>query len=288
MRKVLRLVFIFSLIAAGCGVSSRQAGKSIRRQASGRSSSSISKTYHWFIAASALKKLEDTAGKSWLGEHLNPENATLIVAPSQMSKWPAWSGHMAIDSTSLDGVRRALAVVTSGDFVILDLEHWSRTPLDEQLNAAETYKEAFILCQSRKVPLIAAPATDLALAIKPGERITTGFLESGVIGAAAAAASEFEIQAQGLEANPARYLNYVHEVVAQARASNPNINFVLGLSTNPNGQRVSASELIADVRESGAISRQYWLNIPQGGPSCPRCGIAQPQVAIALLDQLNR
>jgi hypothetical protein len=241
-------------------------------------------TVHWLLAASALRKLEAAAGPAWTEAAFNPRTTTLIVSPAAAGSWRPWAGHLALDATSLAGVRAALAVATPGDAILLDLEHWPRTPPAEQADAAAVYEEAGALLQGRGIELIAAPATDLALVLAPGQRVDVGFLASGVVPAAARAASMLEIQAQGLEANTARYVGFVEAVVAEARSANPSVRFALGLSTNPSGQVVSPAALAADIAATRRIASAYWLNIPSAGASCPRCGVAQPQVAISLLE----
>lgn len=238
---------------------------------------------HWWIAASALRRLDTTAGTNWTSRVFRPATTTLIVGPSQAARYSGWAGHLALDATSLAGVRQALTVATSGDVVLLDLEHWPHTPLAEQLQAGVTFAQAGGLTRAAGVELVAAPSRDLALVLTPGQRVSTGFLASGVVGAASRAAQILEIQAQGLEGTPSRYRGFVDEVESRARRANPAIRFVLGLSTNPSGQRVSARVLAQDIAMTKATASGYWLNIPQAGSSCPRCGVAQPQVAVSLL-----
>ncbi|MVU77410.1 hypothetical protein GPX89_09135 [Nocardia sp. ET3-3] len=59
-----------------------------------------------------------------------------------------------------------------------------------------------------------------------------------------------------------------------------------GLSTNPSGQTVTADQVHAALDATRSFVDGYWLNIPQAGTACPRCGTAQPQVAVTLLRQL--
>ncbi len=281
------LVVAAGCALAGCGVGAagahRSAATAKRRSAVVGAAQTTLPGVHWVLASGALRRLEQAGGASWASAVFRPQTTTLIVAPSAIGQWSSWQGHIWLDATSLAGVRAALAVATPGDAVLLDLEHWSRTPMSEQLNAAATYEHAAALAEEAHVPLVAAPATDLALVLTPGLRVTQGFLSSGIVQAAARGASVFEVQAQGLETNPARYVSYVRAVVAQARQANPSIGIVLGLSTNPSGEHVAASELREDIALTRSFAQGYWLNVPQGGASCPRCGVAQPEVAVALL-----
>ncbi|ACU53433.1 hypothetical protein Afer_0465 [Acidimicrobium ferrooxidans DSM 10331] len=284
MRTLARRLILgaLALALAGCG----EVQAPHHRPTSERAAHEIAPSLvgvHWWLAASALRRLDAAAGSSWTNAVFRPANTTLIVGPSQAASYAGWAGHRALDATSLAGVREALRVATSGDVVLLDLEHWPRSPLAEQLQAGATFTQAGTLARAAGVDLVAAPATDLALVLTPGQRVRTGFLASGVVQAASRAAQILEIQAQGLEATPSRYASFVDQVEVLARSANPTIRFVLGLSTNPSGQRVSATTLAQDIALTKATASGYWLNIPQAGVSCPRCGIAQPQVAVALL-----
>jgi hypothetical protein len=283
LAKWLVILVGLGLAAAACGSPTAAPRASKPARSSSPGVAPIAHEVHWWIAAGALRRLEAVAGSGFVDQVFTPATSTLIVAPAQAGEYPSWAGHLALDATSLGGVRAALRVARPGDVVLLDIEHWPRTPLAEQLAAAATYQEAGVLARAAGVELVAAPATDLALVLEPGQKVTTGFLASGVVQAAAKAASIFEIQAQGLEANPARYAAYVDVVERLARTANPAVRFVLGLSTNPSGQHVSPTALAADIARTRVDALGYWLNIPQAGISCPRCGVAQPQVAVSLL-----
>lgn len=97
-----------------------------------------------------------------------------------------------------------------------------------------------------------------------------------------------EIQAQGAEMNVAAYQSFVVATTHTARQTNPTVTILAGLSTNPGGQHVTATALYAAVRATHRTVNGYWLNIPAGGLYCPRCGIPQPQVAIALIKLLEQ
>ena len=96
-----------------------------------------------------------------------------------------------------------------------------------------------------------------------------------------------EIQAQGAEANPARFRQFVDAEAQQARTANPNVLVLAGISTNPDGRRVSAQQLLAAVQAVRPVVSGFWLNIPAGGKYCPRCGEPHPEVAMRLLQALD-
>jgi hypothetical protein len=92
-----------------------------------------------------------------------------------------------------------------------------------------------------------------------------------------------ELQAQSLERDPPAYATFVREASAQARAGNPDVAVLAGLSTNPPGAAVNSQQLTAAIQASRAAVDGYWLNIPGNGPRCPTCHAAQPDVGIAVL-----
>jgi hypothetical protein len=64
-----------------------------------------------------------------------------------------------------------------------------------------------------------------------GETVEDAFLRCGLQGQAARYADVVEIQAQFLEWDPVRYRVVVETAAAQARAANPNVVVIAGLST---------------------------------------------------------
>jgi len=238
----------------------------------------------WYIAVSALRSLVAATGPSWVLTHLAPANTTVI---SQSAALPAtmapWRHHVVLDATSLAQFDRQVQAAQGGTGVLLDLEAWPLTPVPEQARAPVIYLAAERLAQLSHVPVVAAPAVDLGHVLIPGHRNRVGYLDSALIFDAAHGAQVFEIQAQGYEAAPAVYAAFVRTVAAKVRNVAPNIRIVAGLSTNPNGHAVTVRELEVDIAATRSLVDGYWLNIPQTGPACPHCGIAQVQIAVQLL-----
>src|SRR5579859_328076 len=109
------------------------------------------------------------------------------------------------------------------------------------------------------------------------------FLDLGIAAAVASAADVIELQAQSLERDAALYSSFVRAAADQARAANPHVHVLAGLSTNPPGDPVISWQLIEAVRATRTIVDGYWLNIPGRGPRCPTCNPPQPRVGIDLL-----
>lgn len=96
----------------------------------------------------------------------------------------------------------------------------------------------------------------------------------------------YEIQAQGSEMDPELYRSFVERASQQARQSNQNLIVLAGLSTNPNGQKVTAEMLYQDFKAVKSDVNGYWLNVPAGGPWCPRCGKPDLKVGIDFIKQV--
>ncbi len=96
-------------------------------------------------------------------------------------------------------------------------------------------------------------------------------------------ADVIEVQAQSLERSAATYAAFVREAAGQARAANPGVSVLAGLSTNPPGPVVTSQQLAAAMQASHSSVDGYWLNIPSPGPRCPTCNPPRPEVGIAAL-----
>ena len=92
-----------------------------------------------------------------------------------------------------------------------------------------------------------------------------------------------EIQGQSLERSTSTYAEFVREAAAQARAANPRVAILAGLSTNPPGAPVTSQQLTAAIHATRGIVDGYWLNIPGRGPRCPTCNSPRPDVGRAAL-----
>jgi hypothetical protein len=171
--------------------------------------------------------------------------------------------------------------------VLYDDEAWPLTPTAEQRDPAVAESRAAALTHAHHLQLIAAPATDLTRVLAPGESGYAAYLRLGLSATAAKAADVIDIQAQGGEADTAKYADFVRQAAAAAHAANPRVVVLAGISTNPSGQHVTAERLRAAIDATRGSVDGYWLNVPQSGKACPHCGTAQPQVAVTLLRELT-
>jgi hypothetical protein len=173
-------------------------------------------------------------------------------------------------------------------WILLDLEHWPLTPADEQADPVGALLKAVAVAHAHGKKVLFTPAVDLLSALAPGTpagaRFTT--FDRLVAGPGAAVADGFEVQSQQTEATPSA-ATFVSQAVATAHAAHPGAPVLAGLSTNPDGRQVTAADLLAIYRAARlAGASGFWLNIPQAGPECPRCGTPQVPVAVAFLRAL--
>jgi hypothetical protein len=174
--------------------------------------------------------------------------------------------------------------------VLYDCEAWKFTPMAEQKNPVYYYGLAAELAHRHRLKLIAAPATTLRkVLLQPtGPDTYPPFMRTGIVGPIAKTADIFEIQAQGLLPQPDNFVNLVRNAATEARAANPNIVFLAGLSTSPSGRMVTAADLLQAVASTRSFVAGYWLNIPSKSEYCEACEEARPAVAAVFLRELQR
>ena len=170
--------------------------------------------------------------------------------------------------------------------VLYDPEVWPYTPVAEQRNPVQAAQQAAAITRAHHLTLIVAPALDLARAQpRLGGPLWRQYLRLNLVGAIARVARVVEVQAQSLEREPRTYRAFVRAAAAQARAANPQVIVLAGLSTNPPGAVVSSQQLAAAIRASSGAVSGYWLNVPGQGPRCPACHAPRPDLARQMLGQ---
>jgi uncharacterized membrane protein len=169
--------------------------------------------------------------------------------------------------------------------VLYDPEAWSFTPAAEQRDPVAAARLAAAAAHAQGLRLIVSPALNLTTVLAPGSAVPRWrqFLDLRLAGQLAAVTDVLDVQAQSLERDAPSYAAFVTAAAAQARAANPKVTVLAGLSTNPPGDVVSAQQLVAAVRATQDVLDGYWLNIPGSGPRCPTCRPQQPQTGIATL-----
>lgn len=249
----------------------------------------------WMLSTGALRRLEQAnPPPGLLASFFNTPTTILIGATGRSSDPVAPEARAAADFTSAAALTQALRsgrIPATVPDLVLDLEAWPLTPQGEQRDPIAAARAALRAATSAGKRLIFTPGTDLLRSLT-GRRLQGAALSAAydrlLAGPGAAVSDIFEIQAQGTEGSP-NAPGFTSAAIRAARAAHPGIPVLVGLSTNPSGRRVSPQDLLALAQAAlHAGASGFWLNVPQAGPACPRCGSAQPQVAISFLEDLAR
>jgi len=277
------------LLAAGCTASSSGGGPATSgasASASGGGARTVADTT-WIINREALAELGEGGMSAAQLSELFDNAHTYIVGASTTAAESAnisdWTSRQSVTVTDL----RAADFSRAASAVLYDVEDWTLTPKVQQLDPGKYEAEGYKLARARGVVFIAAPALDLVKVLDPdgAGALAPRFLSLDVIGQAARYADVVDIQAQGLEGS-AQYASFVTAAAKQARAANPDVRVLAGLSTNPSGHQIASTVLAGDANAVRGVVDGYWLNIPSAGTACPDCGTARPQTAVPWLRQL--
>jgi hypothetical protein len=247
----------------------------------------------WLLTAKALDLLRSTPKGTDLAERYFDDPKTYIVAtPQQLDGLPP----RAMPTMGFSSYAKMAAFFQNDHpdpryrAVLYDCEAWEFTPIEEQKAAGDFHRKAAELVHAQGLTFIAAPATTLRKVVLPPirENVWPGFLATKIIPDAAAEADIFAVQAQGIAGDIQRYIDLVAGGAGQAKRYNPAVTVLGGLSTRPSGRDLTAEQLVTAVRRTRNIVKGYWLNIPAGGPYCADCGEPRPEIAVDLLDELDK
>jgi hypothetical protein len=237
----------------------------------------------WLMTRQVVSELtrdpvvRQTLGDRPLDELLEPGQAPVQGVPARPIV--AFASAAALSAT----VRaHDLPLGTYG--VLYDPESWDFTPPSEQRNPITAAAQAASSAHAAGLRFIVAPALNLTTVLAPGTHATRDqeFLALRLLGRFARSADVIELQAQSLERDPSRYRAFVHAAAAQARAANPRVTLLAGLSSNPPGSTVTVGQLRGDIGATRSAVAGYWLNIPGQGARCPTCNPARLGIAIQL------
>jgi hypothetical protein len=242
------------------------------------------------IASSGLTHYQNSGGD--IAPFYNSPGNFIMSGMKGVEGFPA--GYRALPTAGFRSYADLKRALDSGKLskevkaVLWDPESWEFTPAEEQHDIAKYAGLAAEAVHSHGLIFIATPATDLTKTLSPDVKTDRydEFLRLGIATAAARYADVYEVQAQGSLGNLELYTHFVKGAAAQARAANPKVIVFAGLSTNPSGKHVTPKDLYDAVTATRGDVAGYWLNIPGGGPACPKCGEPQPQVAVELLKML--
>jgi hypothetical protein len=203
----------------------------------------------------------------------------------------AWNAVQMRSFTSYAHIKRALetnAVDPHVRAIMYDNEGWEFTPPEEQRDPRGFTQKAADLVHAHHLLFVSAPAVTITKILAPGpEKRYDAYLRLNIAADSARYSDVYDIQAQGSERNVARYSDFVKAAAAQARAANPKVLVLAGISTNPSGQRVTADDIVRAIDATRANVDGYWFNIPQPGAYCPNCNDFRPDIAIDVFDRLG-
>jgi hypothetical protein len=151
--------------------------------------------------------------------------------------------------------------------VLYDPEKWDRTPVSEQVDPV-TYLQLFAsLAHSKGYLVIETPARDLmavdgaACRSTPGETLDQAALRCNLVANAALHADVVQVQSQTDEFDPAQFRAFVTATAIQARAANPGVVFLAGLSTSPAGRVASPETLLAAAESVRGVVGGFYLTV---------------------------
>jgi hypothetical protein len=244
----------------------------------------------WIVNAGSLERSRAEFPVELQRKYFDSPCTFLVGDGAGPADYRGWTSVRTRTITSLAGLDGAIRDPTA-DAVLYDPEGWDMTPPEEQSHPAEATCRAASAAHASHKLLIATPAINLVRFLRRGapaggQRFAE-FEQTGIAGDIARCADVYEIQAQGAEMNRDQFRAFVTAEVLQARAANPGIVVLAGISTNPMGQHVTAQRVLEAVESVRAVVNGFWLNIPAGGTYCPSCGEPQPRVAVELLRLLK-
>lgn len=248
----------------------------------------------WMISAGALERLAASGLPGPLLQAYFDQRSTIVLGATGSTPDPLVpKATPAADFTSAAALVAALQqkkIPARVKYLVLDLEAWPLTPIDEQHDPIAAARRALAAAHGAGKQVIFTPAFDLLHVLEPGRppspTAQLRMFERDVVVPGATASDVLEIQSQQTEGTPLATI-FAPSAIKAAHSARPGERVLAGLSTNPGGRRVTPAnlhQLYAAAVAGGASG--FWLNIPESGALCPRCGIAQPEVAVQFLEQL--
>jgi hypothetical protein len=236
----------------------------------------------WMIEDDALHLLEPLMPATELNYFFNNPNTFEIGAGRLMP-----DAVQTIDFQDYSVEENDIANHRYAGAALYDLENWSFSPLIQQENPASYQQIAAQEAQTAGLTAIESPALDLlSVDGKGAEPYWKQYLQDGFAADAARYSNVYEIQAQSLELSPSKYISFVTEAAEQARAANPHVEIIAGLSTYSANGSVTGAELYQDAMGVASSVNGFWLNIPGVSAYSPGVTRADPTVAAAFLNEI--
>jgi hypothetical protein len=247
----------------------------------------------WMLSVGALERIDQAGLPASLVSSFFDRRSTILLGATGAGSDPlAPHAQAAADFTSATALIQALAdhrVPASVPDLVLDLEAWPLTPIAEQHDPIAAALQALHAAQAAGKRLIFTPGVDL-VRVLTGQHLRGPALLAAydrlLAGPGAKVSDVFEVQAQGTEGT-SDATSFTRGAVQAAQTAHPGVPVLVGLSTNPSGRRVTPADLLQVAEAARAAGASgFWLNVPEAGAACPRCGQPEPEVAVAFLEQL--
>jgi hypothetical protein len=212
------------------------------------------------------------------------KSSPMVIDDNQVSPIP--SPTMVTDFKSTATALSALnANQVKTPYILIDLEHWADTPLDEQLDPSVGVAEVAKVAHEQGIKLIVSLGTDLALNMPGSGTIYTKFQASQIAKTVAPYADVYEIQAQGLENNPTAFAAFTDAIRAQVLSVNPALSVLSAVTSSERNGLVTMGDLQADWYKTHNAVTGYWVNAPESASSmCASCGTVNVSLIAAWLN----
>jgi hypothetical protein len=287
-------------LAAAVGCLAATAGAIGKAGAATPSGSHSTGPARWLISRDAIRLIDTYLGNDTLTTSVF-DTPTTVETGDPAAGWTSQKtvtfyayGSSSTPHSFLYAIAKGL-IPSGTTYVMYDDENWSMTPLDEQQDPAQYMADFVATAHDNGYQAIIAPSPDITTAMSCFDSAKPNwenYLGSCGIPALVAKANAdiFEIQAQpyenvtGTGSNCGCYRWIVSDAVSEARAIDPQIGVVAGLSSDPEGQVTSGETLYTDTLHTQSLVSGYWLNLPQKGQECASCtSTGEPQVAAEYL-----
>jgi hypothetical protein len=193
----------------------------------------------------------------------------IALGAGSPSGWPgALTGRAWASLARFEEDLRAGAIPDDVRIAMYDPERWRHTPLQEQRDPVAAIGRFVGRCRERGYISMVTPYPRLvtvpggAFVAEPGESEEDAYVRWG-ISAAAAAADVCETQAQRLQDRPEAYRAFVAATAEQARAANPRVVLLSGLSTSP-GHPATRETLFAAFASVRDLVDGHYVSLSKG------------------------
>jgi hypothetical protein len=162
---------------------------------------------------------------------------------------------------------RGRSIPAQVDTVMYDPENWPSTPRSERIDPIAAIDAFSASARAQGYRVIITPHPNLVTVaggrctVGPGEAIEDAYVRCDIAGQAAKVADIVETQAQMLETDPAAYRKLVAATTEQARAANPDVLVLSGLSTTYTDSPVALYDAWMSVND---VVDGHYVSAPHG------------------------